>query len=70
MADIIDQANDHAELMLAQQLKNAQKFNTPSRTICMDCDDDIPVERQKLGAVLRCIDCQQEYDVKKKRTRS
>lgn len=67
MADIIDQANDHAELMLSRQLKNAQKFNAPSRKNCIDCDDDIPLERQKLGAVLRCIDCQQEYDIKKKR---
>lgn len=32
-------------------------YSTPSLTECEQCGNDIPPERQKLGAVTLCIEC-------------
>lgn len=32
-------------------------YSTPSLNECEQCGNDIPLERQKLGAVTLCIEC-------------
>lgn len=32
-------------------------YSTPSLSECFECGNDIPPERQKLGAVTLCIEC-------------
>lgn len=32
-------------------------YSIPSLTECFECGNDIPPERQKLGAVKLCIEC-------------
>lgn len=32
-------------------------YSTPSLAECEECGNDIPPERQKLGAVTLCIEC-------------
>lgn len=58
MADDIDRANEVAQDQLDRLLDKAPKFNEPSYPECMECDADIPYERQKLGGIKLCIDCQ------------
>jgi phage/conjugal plasmid C-4 type zinc finger TraR family protein len=48
----------------AQRLKQS---NAPSRADCIDCGESIPLKRQALGGVTRCIDCQNGYENNKKR---
>ncbi len=62
MADEADQANDIAESALANILNNHPKFITVSLSECKECGDDIPVKRQKLGSVSRCVDCQNVFE--------
>lgn len=68
MADIIDQANDLAELHLKISL--AQHNNTASKesaVICIQCDEDIPHKRRSaLIGVQTCFTCQQEIELKNK----
>ena len=35
----------------------SRDYSTPSLTECEQCGNDIPPERQKLGAVTLCIEC-------------
>lgn len=58
MSDIIDRANDQAQEELERNLAKAARFDQPSLTECIDCDEDIPERRRRLGGVSRCIDCQ------------
>lgn len=58
MSDIIDRANDQAQEELIRNLAKAQRFDTPSLAECIECGEDIPERRQRLGGVTRCIDCQ------------
>lgn len=58
MSDIIDRANDQAQEELNRNLAKAQRFDTPSLAECVECGEDIPERRQRLGGVTRCIDCQ------------
>lgn len=58
MSDIIDRANDQAQEELDRNLAKAKRFDTPSLTECIECDEDIPEQRQRLGSVTHCIDCQ------------
>ena len=66
MSDIIDQANDLAQQVIERAIANAPKFNHPSLTECKDCGEPIPPQRQALGGVTRCIDCQKYYDKNQK----
>ena len=66
MTDIIDQANDVAQQSIERAIANVPKFNCPSLKECKDCGEPIPLKRQQLGGVTRCIDCQ-EYNDKKHR---
>jgi phage/conjugal plasmid C-4 type zinc finger TraR family protein len=58
MADDIDRANDIAQESLERSLAKAAKFSEPSYSECLDCGEDIPYQRQQLGGVKYCIDCQ------------
>ena len=58
MADDIDRANEIAQASIERMIDRAPKFNEPSYPECMDCGEDIPYQRQKIGGVKRCIDCQ------------
>lgn len=58
MSDIIDRANDQAQEELNRNLAKAQRFDTPSLAECVECGEDIPERRRRLGGVTRRIDCQ------------
>ena len=58
MSDMIDRANDQVQEELNRNLAKAQRFDTPSLAECIECGEDIPERRQRLGGVTRCIDCQ------------
>ena len=66
MTDIIDQANDVAQQAIERAIANAPKFNRPSLTECKDCGEPIPPERQNLGGVIYCIDCQNYMERQKR----
>ncbi|BBI68735.1 transcriptional regulator, TraR/DksA family [Psychrobacter pacificensis] len=58
MSDIIDRANDQAQEELERNLAKAARFDQPSLAECVECGEDIPERRRRLGGVTRCIDCQ------------
>ena len=62
MSDIIDRANEVAQEEIDRLLASACRFDTPSLAECIDCSEDIPEGRQRLGGVTRCIDCQSEHE--------
>lgn len=62
MTDLIDQACTHTEKALQRQPDARPRFDTPSLKECIECGEPIPPERQKLGAVVRCIDCQSLFE--------
>lgn len=37
-------------------------YSTPSLNECLECGNDIPPERQKLGAVTLCIECKNKEE--------
>jgi RNA polymerase-binding transcription factor DksA len=63
MTDIIDQANDHAEKMLAIQIARATQPKPRGLPACEDCGDAISEQRQDLGARL-CVTCQGAAEVR------
>lgn len=66
MTDIIDRANDTAQEDIERALTRVKRFDTPSLLKCIECEEDIPLQRQKLGGVTRCIKCQSEYEIRRK----
>lgn len=58
MSDIIDRANEQAQEELDRNLAKAKRFDAPSLDECMECGEGIPEQRQRLGGVTHCIDCQ------------
>ncbi len=59
--DPFDQAQE-LEMATRNQAIAAQRekqSNAPSLNDCMDCGDAIPLERQALGGVCRCVTCQE-----------
>lgn len=66
MADIIDIANDQYERHLEGffRTRNAQA-KKPSRKFCEDCEAEIPEQRQALGGVTKCVDCQGYWERKR-----
>lgn len=61
MTDIIDQANDHAEKMLALQIAQATAPKPRGPAECDRCDEPISDLRRDLGARL-CITCQERHE--------
>lgn len=69
MADIIDQANDLAELQLQANLaKHTHAVAIkPSAFYCVECDEVIPHQRRNaITGVQTCIECQEALELKKK----
>lgn len=68
MKDIIDQANDLAQLELDNLIANRQTFTGESAIDCIECDEPIPEKRRQLikGCQL-CIDCQSLKELHTKR---
>lgn len=58
MADDIDRAGERQELEMVARLQVVARFDVPSLTECDDCGEDIPSQRQAIGGVKHCIDCQ------------
>lgn len=54
MSDPIDRAQEN---QLNQVNIKPRDYSTPSLAECEKCGNDIPPERQKLGAVTLCIEC-------------
>lgn len=46
---------------IAAQLAKSRPIG-PSRSECLDCDNDIPEARQALGGILRCVPCQTIFE--------
>jgi len=64
---------------LAQELELKEYEHTQRRAIqkkrpsfshCEDCGDEIPEKRRNTGSITRCIDCQEDYEILKKRGES
>lgn len=62
MTCIIDVAQDFIVdqnlVALAKSEKLAEKALEQSEKICLDCGDEIPVQRQQLGGIKYCTFCQ------------
>jgi phage/conjugal plasmid C-4 type zinc finger TraR family protein len=60
MADAADLANDQAEYLLQLSLlRHARGAAKPSCQYCVDCDDVIPLARQRsVAGCETCVDCQ------------
>ena len=58
MADIADMAQERIDAENNARMANINRFNTPSRSACIECDEPIPPQRQAVGGVTHCIDCQ------------
>lgn len=54
MSDPIDRAQEN---QLNQVNIKPRDYSAPSLFECEECGNDIPPERQKLGAVTLCIEC-------------
>lgn len=68
MSDVIDRANEHAALVLEQNIQAARKpANRVSAFECENCDHPIPEARRQavIGCTL-CIDCQILFELKEK----
>lgn len=46
---------------IAAQLARPRPIG-PSRSECLDCDDEIPKARQALGGIVRCVPCQTIFE--------
>lgn len=67
MSDWVDEANDLVELRMQNQLAIIRATQRAvSEQYCEDCDSDIPAERQAIGGMTRCIDCQEVHEKKQK----
>lgn len=65
MGDWLDHAKAIEELERERSIQ-AQlarpRPSGPSRSHCLDCDDQIPAKRQALGGITRCTPCQTTFE--------
>lgn len=64
MADVIDYAQERVDEEMKARLRALPTFNIASLIECQECGEEIPSKRRALGAVKRCFDCQNHYEVK------
>lgn len=74
-ADLLDKANEVAQMYADEGLRAVQLKNRPEQiqnedgtwpiTECVECDIDIPAVRLALGRV-RCVHCQEEKEKKQR----
>lgn len=62
--DIGDLGNESHQHSLDIILSKRPTFDKESLKECIGCGDDIPLFRQNLGSVQRCVDCQNRYEKK------
>jgi len=70
--DVIDKSSDIEQLLRDAEINNCINKVVPKRISdnCIDCDEPIPSERLNAGChVVRCIDCQHIYELRKKQGR-
>lgn len=69
MADLIDDANEHAEHLLQQALAQHQRragSQATSAEWCEGCGEAIPhARRVAVPGCQRCVDCQQVHEVRR-----
>lgn len=65
MGDWLDHAKAIEELERERSIQ-AQlarpRPSGPSRSHCLDCDEQIPAKRQALGGITRCTPCQTTFE--------
>ncbi len=69
MVDLVDMAEEFQAMNLQEKLNARAQFSAVSASECADCGDDIPTQRQALGGVTRCIECQTEFEATQKHYR-
>ncbi|MCE7915406.1 MAG: conjugal transfer protein TraR [Nitrosomonas sp. PRO4] len=47
--------------------RRAIQKKRPSLSHCEDCGEEIPLQRQKAGSITRCMMCQEDFEMLKKR---
>lgn len=66
MSDIVDKANDLAEIQLKHALAGVTVYRGVSAITCADCGGPIPPQRRiALPGVERCVDCQQQLEMRR-----
>ena len=69
MVDLVEMTEEFQAHQLEQQILARTQFSAQSQHECDDCGEDIPVQRQALGGVTRCIECQTKFEAKQKHFR-
>ncbi|WP_171334249.1 TraR/DksA C4-type zinc finger protein [Acinetobacter sp. CFCC 10889] len=69
MVDLVEMAEEFQAMNLQEKINARTQFTVPSHDECDDCGEDIPVQRQALGGVTRCIECQTKFEAKQKHFR-
>lgn len=67
MADEIDLANELIDNEVSRALNEIRKQTAQGgkgSKFCIECEDDMPKERQKLG-FMRCVPCAEENERKR-----
>lgn len=62
MSDEVDQANDQAQFLLDQKLREMMSAKQYGPAECDDCGEPVPEPRRKLGLRI-CVDCAWEREV-------
>lgn len=66
MADMVDQANEHADYLLQVALAKRPVSHAASALECEDCGEDIPQARRvAVPGCRRCADCQGLAEVRR-----
>lgn len=55
------EAKERDSMLKAHEQRLADMRSQPSLDFCEDCDGEIPPERQRLGGMTRCSECQGYY---------
>lgn len=65
--DELDQIQAHVEQFQSLALEQHQlhrESDNNTTTVCVDCDDEIPIERRRAKpGCRRCITCQESFEI-------
>ena len=64
MADTGDLATEMYDKHVERSLANRPSQSGGSLKFCIDCDDEIPEKRRKVGNIKRCVMCQEAHEVR------
>ena len=71
MTKAFDQAQEleviARDSLIAAQRLELVRISEPGYSHCEDCGEEIAKERQLIKGVTRCIECQEDYELNKKR---